>query len=288
MSETTIQSQTDKKHISFSELLTMHNCGYGHNQQYILGNRQEATVFTIFGTATGVALESYKKGNKFSWITYAKTLIKFIRTSKVSPEDLEKKFFLDWCKENIKEPTEENFRIQNKKSFVKSALRIYKDLIPYFETLEKEWEIVGFEIPLMEEIPDIDMFFKGFIDIVLKHRTEKKYKILDFKTCSWGWSLEQKSETEKLYQVILYKKYWCEKNLIDPEKVECAYLLLKRAPAKKDTAVELFEITSGSVKLENANIWMLRTLKKILQEYKLKTPGGCKYCNCGKKVKKKY
>lgn len=264
----------------------MHECGYNHNQRYILGIRQADTIFTIFGTATGIALESYKKGIKNSWITYIKTLIKFIRSAPVEEKQLGYKYFTDWCKKNNLEANEESCRAYNKQTFCKAALRIYKDLIAYFEVLEKEWEIVAFEIPLMEEIPDIDMFFKGYIDIVLKHKTENRYKIVDFKTCSFGWTEDQKSYTEKLYQVILYKKFWCEKNLIDPATVDCAYLLLKRTPSKKDSAVEMFDITSGKVKVENANLWMLKTLVKILQEFKLKTPQTCIYCSCGKKPSK--
>lgn len=294
-----ISVSEDKKHVSFSELLVMHECGYIHNQRYIKGIKQADTIFTIFGTATGLALENYKKGIKNSWISYIKKLIKFLKDVPIEEKQLTYKNFADWCAKSFKErakatkflhryavsaePTEENFKIYNFVSFTTSALRIYKDLIAYFDELEKEWDIVAFEIPLMEEIPDIDMFFKGYIDIVLKHKTENRYKIVDFKTCSFGWTLDQKNYTEKLYQVILYKKFWCEKNLIDPATVDCAYLLLKRAPAKKDIAVEMFDITSGKVKVENANLWMLKTLVSILQEFKLKTPQTCKYCSCGKK-----
>jgi len=275
-------------HVSFSQLLVMQMCPWQHFEKYVLGKKSEQTIFTTFGTLAGVALEqNIQHGNKQSWISFLKEIIKFINSSEVSNEDLEKSYFKTWCKKNDKEITEENYRRFNIESFCNSALRIYKDIILYFENDLKEWEVISFEIPLLEPIDGIELKFKGYIDCVLKHKTEDRYKILDFKTCSWGWDNETKSDTAKLYQVILYKKYWCEKNNIDTKKVECAYLLLKRSPAKKDiSAIEMFDITSGDRKLNNAELWMLETLKKIFNNVKIKTVDTCKYCNCGKQKRK--
>lgn len=274
--------------VSFSQLFLMHQCPWLHFERYVMGKMGEKTVFTEFGTAAGVALEqNIKHGNKQSWITFLKTIIKFINSLEVKNEDLEKSYFVKWCEKTNREISVPSYKKYEVESFCKSALRIYKDLIPYFENDLKEWEVVDFEIPLLEPIADIDMNFKGYIDCVLKHKTEDRYKILDFKTCSWGWDNETKSDTAKLYQVILYKKYWCEKNNIDTSKVDCAYLLLKRNPAKKDTtAIEMFDVTSGDRKLKNAEIWMLQTLNHVFKNLKVKTPNSCSYCSCGLKKRK--
>lgn len=270
----------------------MHECPFKHFERYVLG-KKESSVFTIFGSACGVALEqNLLHGNKQSWITFLKTIIKFIKSQKLENENLKDGFYKKWCDKNKKEVSEESFLEYKRtqiESFSKSALNIYKDIIPYFSNELKEWDIVSFEIPLLEKIDEIDLNFKGYIDCVLKHKEEDRYKILDFKTCSWGWDLEEKTNTAKLYQVILYKKYWCEKNKIDTSKVECAYLLLKRTPSKKDpSAVEMFDVTSGDRKLKNAEIWVLQNLKKIFENLKVKSPETCSYCSCNKKKRRYY
>ena len=287
--ESSLKKLKERDHISFSQLHAMHTCAFKHYEAYELGKKDASTIFTIFGTATGVAIEQYiKNNNKQSWVTYIKTLLKFVRANIVPEEELKKKAFKDWCAKQNLSCDQKSYELYCKKVHCKSALRIYKDLIAYFNNELKDWNVVAFETPLMQPLDDLDINFKGYIDCVLKHKTEDRYKILDFKTCGMGWFKEQRSDTEKLYQVILYKKFWCELNKIERSKVDCAYLLLKRTPPKNESSIEMFDVTSGDKKINNAEVWMLKTLRNIFQGVKVKTPQTCNFCNCSLKNRRRY
>jgi hypothetical protein len=277
--------ESEKLKISFSELLVAHYCPYKHWTQYVQNNRQPDTIYTKFGTAAGVAIEDkLTKNIQNPWISFLKTIIKFLNSYIPTEEELNRSAFRLWCKEYNTEQTIENWRNFSKKIFVPSALRIYKDLLIYFEkNILPEWDIVGFEIPLSENIPDIDILFKGYIDLILRSKNNpEKYKIIDFKTCKDGWTKEERNDKEKLYQVILYKKYWCEKNNIDFSNVECAYLLLKRQPDKKlESSIEIFNYSSEKSKMQEAEVWTFKMLKLILSGVKIKNKNTCKFCTCG-------
>ena len=110
----------------------------------------------------------------------------------------------------------------------------------------------------MEDIDGQDDYkFKGFIDAIVK-TVDGKVHIFDWKTCSWGWDAKKRSEPMVTYQLTLYKHYFCQKIDVDPKDVETHFALLKRT-AKKDR-VEIFRVTSGEKKTENA----LNFLKKAV------------------------
>ena len=108
---------------------------------------------------------------------------------------------------------------------------------------------------------------KGFIDLVIKTE-DGKYHILDWKSCSWGWKAEKRSEKLVTYQLTLYKKFFCQKHNIDPSLVETHFGLLKRTA--KENKVEIFRVTSGSRKTKSAT--------KLLTD-------GCRTINAGNYVK---
>jgi len=60
------------------------------------------------------------------------------------------------------------------------------------------------------------------------------------------------------YQLTFYKYYWALKHNIDPSNIETHFALLKRTA--KYNNVEIFRVTSGNKKTENA----LKMLKKAL------------------------
>lgn len=279
----------DRDYTSFNELYTQATCPWKWYDTYVLGHRSQDSIFTIFGSATGVAIEQYiLHNNKQSWLTYIKSILKFVRNNPAPQEELDKTAFKDWCKKQEIDISQKSYELYCKKVHCKAALKIYKDLVHYFANDLKDWDVVSFEIPLLEAIEDIDLNFKGYIDCILKHKTEDRYKIIDFKTCGQGWFKEQRGDTEKLYQVILYKKFWCALNKIETSKVDCGYLLLKRMPSKNESAVEMFDITSGDKKLKNAEVWMLQTLRGIFQQQKIKTPQTCNFCVCSLRNRRRY
>lgn len=257
----------EREYISFSEAYTFYKCNYKHWLNYREKIRGEDTIFTEFGKAVGSSLERHKKNNvKNAWISIGKSIFRFLANGG------------EWG-EFVKEE-ERDWR-----AWTKIGFRIFKDTLTFLDETYPNWELIDFEYPLFEEIEGTKKKFKGYIDLIFKHNG--KIYILDFKTCGWGWGPDKRENTQKLYQVILYKYYYCKKNNIDPKNVDCAYLLLKRKPAKKAlTSVELFEITSGLVKLNNSVNWLKEQAEGIDKGRRIKLKHTCEFCQCGAATKK--
>lgn len=122
----------------------------------------------------------------------------------------------------------------------------------------KDAEVVHNEYPLYEKIDrddEMDIKFKGFIDIVIKAKDKRGKTILwvcDFKTCSWGWDVDTRQDRWKQYQLFLYKYYLCKKFDIDPKEVRTAFILLKKRPPKGTPPVEFFPVSAGPISVQRA------------------------------------
>lgn len=251
----------DRPHISFSEALVFSKCSFKHYEQYRMKRPQEDTIYTIYGKAVGEAIERYKKYNKsHSWITMGKKIFRFILDNG----------FGEYVNERDKD-----WRI-----WVKSSLRIFKDTLRFLDENYPGWELIDFEYPLYEQIEGREKKFKGFIDLIFKHNGT--IYLWDLKTTNSGWFQDQRQDTHKLYQVALYKYFYCQKTGTDPNQIKTAYLLLKRKPNKSaTTCVELFEQTSGNKKMENAVAWLKEQAEGIEQGIRIKNKSKCSFCICG-------
>lgn len=135
--------------------------------------------------------------------------------------------------------------------FIVSGKRIIEHL-QKCEELENS-EVVYNEFPLLEKIERTDDFqvnFKGFIDMVIKTKDARGNTILyivDFKTCSFGWTREKRTDVELHRQLFLYKYFLCKKFNLEPKNVRTAFLLLKRTPSKNDVAIEFFPVSAGPI-----------------------------------------
>jgi hypothetical protein len=251
----------ERPHISFSEALSFYKCPHNHWLSYREKIAREDTIYTMFGKAVGEALESKRKhGKDLAWLTLGKKVFRFVLDN-------------EWS-EMVKEE-DRDWRV-----WVKAGLRVYHDALEFLDTSYPGWELIDFEFPLYEDIEGSNKKFKGYIDIIFKH--DGKIYLFDFKTCSYGWSPDQRKDTHKLYQITLYKEFYCKKTGTDPDLISCAYLLLKRKPAKKaETSVELFEQTSGEVKRKNAVEWLSKQARGIEKGIKIKNKTTCSFCQCG-------
>ena len=117
-----------------------------------------------------------------------------------------------------------------------------------------------------------NLVFKGYIDFVIK-TTDGKYHIIDWKTCSWGWDRIKRNSKLTTYQLTLYKHFFAIKHGLDPENVETHFALLKRT-AKKDR-VEIFRVTSGSKKTENALKLLYQAIYNITKRFAIKNRLNC-------------
>ena len=105
---------------------------------------------------------------------------------------------------------------------------------------------------------------------------DKKIHIFDWKTCSCGWDARKKNDKMITYQLTLYKHFFAQKMNIDPKDIETHFALLKRT-AKKNH-VELFRVTSGPRKTENALKLLHKALYNIKNKRYIKNRLSCERC----------
>jgi RecB family exonuclease len=137
-------------------------------------------------------------------------------------------------------------------------------------------EVLQTEESLYENMEGTDYKFKGFIDLVVK-TPDGKIHIIDWKTCSWGWNRQRRSEPMTTYQLTLYKNFYAKKHGIDPSKIETHFALLKRT-AKKGSKVEIFRVTSGPRKTSSAMALLNKAIQNIENKTSIKNRLSCKYC----------
>ena len=243
------------KHISYSELKIWNDCPYKHKLIYIdkikefLGNE-----YTAFGKAIHDTCERI-----------------LLSTEEVA--DLNVHFetrFLDELKKLEKND------VELRKDLIMNMRKQGNSLVEFILTEVKnyfnDYKVVSVEEKLYEDIEDHDYKFKGYIDLVLK-TSDGKYHVIDWKTCSWGWNSKKKSDRMITYQLTLYKSFYAKKHNINPENIETYFALLKRT-AKKDR-VEIFRVTSGAKKTENALNLMNKSIYNILNNRYYKNRLSC-------------
>jgi len=244
-------------HISFSELKIWAECPFKHKLMYIdkikgfIGNE-----YTAFGGAIHSLCENAMLGRL--------------------PEDDYEEYFQHVFREELKKVPVSKPKLVME--MLSQANRISPEVVPAVESYFGNFEVVSVEERLFEKVEnfeDAEYNFKGFIDLVLK-TPDGKYHVIDWKSCSWGWNMERKSDRMTTYQLTLYKKFFCQKHNIDPKDVETHFALLKRT-AKKGN-VEIFRVTSGPRKTNNASDLLLKALTNIHRQMKFKNRMSCDKC----------
>ena len=251
-------------HISFSELKAWDTCAYYHKLTYIdkvrlfIGNE-----FTAFGKALHSACE-----HNADCIKDGKT-----------PKDLSNLFKEEFLNELLELKNNDCELDKKLISQMKEQGAILAPLaFPALEDYFEEFEIIKAEERLYESILEYEgtkFKFKGFIDLIVK-TPDGKYHIIDWKTCGWGWDARKRSEPMVTYQLTLYKKYFCQKHNIDPRMVDTHFALLKRTA--KTELVELFRVTSGPKKTQNALNLMKKALYSIDNKISIKNRLACSKC----------
>ena len=78
------------------------------------------------------------------------------------------------------------------------------------------------------------------------------------------------------YQLTFYKYFYSRKHNVDPKNIETHFALLKRT-AKKNN-VEIFRVTSGEKKTQNAIKLLNKALYNIGRKRYVKNRLSCTYC----------
>ncbi len=244
--------------ISYSELKIWNECPYKHKLAYIDNVRKfVGNEYTAFGTAIHHVCENL-----------------VINKDLNNPHELFELKFLEELKAI-------SGKYEFKKDLVTDMRKQGKDLIQYIlpalDNYFQEYKVVSVEEPLYEDMSflDTEKNFKGFVDLILE-TPDGKYHIIDWKTCSWGWDMKRKNEKITTYQLTLYKKFYSLKYNIDMSKIETHFALLKRTA--KNNNVEIFKVSSGERKTNNALDLLKRAIYNIDHGLKIKNRSSCRNC----------
>ena len=247
-------------HISYSELKTWAECPFKHKLTYIdkirrfIGNE-----YTAFGRTVHALCENAVQGT-------------------LDERDYDD-FFDEYFDRELDSLGEEHNRREQLITEMREQAKIISPLIlPKLDEHFGEYEVFSVEEKLFEKINDFsldNLSFKGYIDLVVK-TPDGKYHIIDWKSCSWGWDAKKRSDKMITYQLTLYKKYFCQKHKVDPSNVETHFALLKRT-AKKEN-VEIFRVTSGPKKTNNATELLVGALTHIKRKNHIRNRLSCQGC----------
>lgn len=234
--------------VSYSQFLTYKTCPHQWYLKYIkkLGE-YTPSIHTVFGTALHEVVQT--------WLTvmYEKTVKEAMEMNLA--EELQTRLRSVYIKEKAKYKHGDFTNAQEMQSFYEDGVLILdylkKHRGEYFIT--KNTYLVKVELPIVQELRT-NLFFKGFIDLVLYHELSKTYTIIDFKTSTSGWNQYAKKDEAKTSQIVLYKEFFSKQFNINPDEIFVNFVILKRKiPANPEYAkmgkrIQEFAPPSGKLK----------------------------------------
>jgi len=119
-------------------------------------------------------------------------------------------------------------------------------------------ELVGIEIPLLSRADSTieNVFFRGYIDLVIYDSANDKFIIYDIKTSTKGWSDYDKKDQTKLNQILLYKKYFSEITGVSEDRIDVLFFIVKRkifeAAEFPIPRIQEFVPANGKIKVKQA------------------------------------
>lgn len=259
----------DKIHISFSEFSLFNECGHRHLlEKHLAIIQQPPSIHLYFGNAVHASIENALKKSMS-----VEDTVSFFRTT-----------FSKDMMDNMKDTNDFKNEFENFLNQGENILRIL-ELNKIFE----DYEIVSIEEALYENLYE-KFYFKGFIDLVIRHKKTGKYKIIDWKTSGILWDLPKKMKNKIfLGQMRFYKFFWGRKNNIPLEDIECGYIVLNRLKIKnnpKSTPGEIqkVDVNSTEDEIKSSLESLANTIKMIHIDKKFPKvkhtigTGGCIFC----------
>jgi hypothetical protein len=178
------------------------------------------------------------------------------------------------------------------KEFTNQGIEILK-LIPT-ERLSEKYIFIGAEELIVETMYN-NYSFVGFIDLILKNKLTGKYIIIDWKTSTFPWDVdEKKSNKIFLSQMMFYKYFYSLKKGIDLKDIECKYVVLSRLKSREDNsygAIQNVEIDTNESDMEEVLEDLAKTtrdmfIRKTFKKAKLENrKDSCRFCPFNKNHK---
>lgn len=224
-----------RKQLSFSQIQKFQTCPYSFYLSYELPKEKkkdipQQNIFSAFGNSAHKGIESELTFQSFDFEKdFYDRLKKFNEVERQKTKELKdyKKLYRD---------------------MVKIGPKLINEAINFLNEKYSKAEIIGIEKIIKHPINE-NLKFKGILDLAIKE--QNKIKLIDWKSCSWGWDAKKRSDKMVLYQLTLYKYFYCEQNEINPEDVDASFVLLKRT-GKPKQQVEEIKITTGKKRTNNA------------------------------------
>ena len=275
-----------QKSISYSQMSMFNECPKKWSLQYREGHKSfTSSIHTVFGTALHETLQHY--------------LTVMYEQSGAAADRLNTSEMLE---ENLREEYKKQYKSNNNQHFVTpDELReFYEDGVEIIREFSKDktkyfgkrgWHLVGCEVPIIltPYSKYQNVMFQGYLDVVLYHEPTNKIKIIDIKTSRQGWSKKEKSDENKQFQLIAYKKYFSELYNVPIENIEIEFMIVKRKIFESDIyvikRVQQFKPASGKVKLNKVTKSIESFIERAFDrngykevEHQPKLNGNCKWC----------
>ena len=267
-----------KPHVSYSEIRNWKECAWRHKLAYIDQlDVFENSPYLSYGTAVHDGIETFLlTGNmdiekvleniKKEWETHGFDSKKYIEEQALIRES------------NGWKP-KPHIYLETWLEYAKNSLEEIPD---FLSKTFGNYEVVSAEEELYEHVPEVNAYFKGFIDALIKTKDKKGndvYWVIDWKTAGdKGWFASKKRDILTWAQIALYKHFWRTKKNIDIKSVRCGFVLLKRGAPKGNTC-ELVKVSVGP-KAEEKCTSMLRSMVLSMKRgIFLKNRNSCMFCN---------
>jgi hypothetical protein len=242
-----------EKGISYSQYSIYSQCQYRWYLQYVKKIKVfEPSIHLIFGSSFH---ETFQEFMTIMYNTSAKAANEF---------DVEK-----FLKERMLENYKEIYDQLGGKHFVKPEQfhEFIQDGITIMNWIKKKratyfnirnTELIGIETPLKtvvtEDRPNV--FMIGSIDMIIYEKNTDSYTIYDIKTSTRGWNDNDKRDTVKINQILLYKNYYSQELKIPIEKIDVKFFIVKRKPYENPDfpvyRVQEFSPANGKNRVEKA------------------------------------
>jgi Holliday junction resolvase-like predicted endonuclease len=226
--------------VSYSQYSVGETCPLQWRLKYLDGYREPSNGNLIFGTAVHEAIQAWLQVyyNKKPALAATFDIHGVFKDALIAEfKKVQDEYKVNPCDQaTLMEFYEDGVAILN-------AIKKYKkDIFPL-----AGYELVGCEIELEQDITN-DIYFVGYIDIVIRQKKTGKIIIIDLKTSTRGWSDKyEKKDPKKLNQLLLYKRYYAEQLNIAPDDITVQFVILKRKLADSPWAkrIAIFEPPQG-------------------------------------------
>lgn len=268
--------------ISFSEYSSYLQCPHKWFLSYQLKFPGDASEELLFGSAVHDSIECTLTNPNITKLVKNKNRMIF----PVLEDELKKQIAgvkdVDLLLKIQKQHIFPTFYKQGKE--VLEELNIFERFAEY-EVIDVEYVLDGLPIG---ETDDFLIVFKGFIDLVLRHKETGRYLILDWKTSGKAWDINKKEKDVNFYnQLLLYRYFYSMSKGVDMDQIDlCFFNLPRMEPNKLKLYPKTFsvkEVVDFKNKFEKDCMKILNFSIFALQKAKHKTKDNfCHRCKFNK------